>query len=96
VGPIFHEQRVEHPFLGQNLAPETALSDATSRTIEDEARRVLQAALDFARRTLEGNKDAHARMVAALLDRETLEKSELDALLDGDEKSGNREHALVH
>src|SRR5262249_8077217 len=29
VGPMFHEQRVEHPFLGQRLAMEVGLSDET-------------------------------------------------------------------
>jgi cell division protease FtsH len=96
VGPVFHEQRVEHPFLGQKLATEAAVSDATSHTIEDEARRVLHAALDFATRTLEAHKSSHAGMVAALLDRETLEKGDLESLLRLGEKSDDRERALVH
>jgi cell division protease FtsH len=96
VGPVFHEQRVEHSFLGQKLATETALSDATSHTIEDEARRMLQGALEFATQTIEDHKQFHAGMVAALLDRETLEKGELDEILRHDDKGVRPGQALVH
>ena len=80
VGPVFHEQRLDHPFLGQRLATESPVSEATSTTIEEEARRVLVAALEIAtlRSTVTG---ALERLVAALLAQETLEKSSLDELL---------------
>ncbi len=84
VGPVFHEQRVEHPFLGQRLATDSGISDTTAHLIEDEARRVLAEALDGAKESLRRHADAHARLVAALLDRETLEKGELDRVLAGE------------
>jgi len=90
VGPVFHEQRLEHPFLGERLATETAMSDATSSTIEDEARRALIEALEAATRTIDQHRDALNLLVLALLDHETMEKSALDTVL-GEEPGPQRE-----
>jgi cell division protease FtsH len=88
VGPIFVEQHVEHPFLGQRLASDTVVSDATSHTIEEEAKRLLGNALEGARGKLDEHKDLHARLVAALLEHETLEKGELDEVLREEKREG--------
>jgi cell division protease FtsH len=83
VGPVFHEQRVEHPFLGQRLATDGGTSDTTAHTIEEEARRILTASLDAARESIQSHAEALDRLVAALLERETLEKVDLDKVLAG-------------
>jgi cell division protease FtsH len=95
VGPVFHEQRLEHPFLGQRLATETPVSDSTSSAIEDEARRVLVEALDFAKKAIEHHRDALDRLVAALLQHETMEKAALEEVLRED-PSAERSRSLVH
>jgi cell division protease FtsH len=41
IGPVYHEHRAEHPFLGQKLAMDSGVSDQTVHIIEDEARRLL-------------------------------------------------------
>jgi cell division protease FtsH len=81
VGPMFHEQRVEHPFLGQRLATETGLSDETAHLIEQEARRILSEAVDAARRMVLEKKAVLERLIAALLERETLERPDLERVL---------------
>jgi cell division protease FtsH len=81
VGPVFHEQRLEHPFLGQRLATEVAVSDETAHVIEEEARRILNEALDSARRTIAEKRAVLERLVAALLDHETLEMPDLERFL---------------
>jgi cell division protease FtsH len=81
VGPMFHEQRVEHPFLGQRLATETGLSDETAHLIEQEARRILSDAVDAAKRLVNERKATLERLVAALLEHETLERPDLERLL---------------
>jgi cell division protease FtsH len=95
VGPVFHEQRLEHPFLGQRLATETPVSDSTSSTIEDEARRVLVEALDFAKKAIDQHRDALDRLVAALLQHETMEKAALDEVLR-EEPRAERSRSVVH
>jgi cell division protease FtsH len=81
VGPMFHEQRVEHPFLGQRLATETGLSDETAHLIEEEARRILSDAVDAAKRLVNEKKAVIDRLVAALLEQETLERQDLERVL---------------
>jgi cell division protease FtsH len=81
VGPMFHEQRVEHPFLGQRLATETGLSDETAHLIEQEARRILSEAVEAARRMVIEKKATLERLMAALLELETLERPDLERLL---------------
>ena len=81
VGPMFHEQRVEHPFLGQRLATETGLSDETTHLIEQEARRFLSEAVDAARRLVNEKRAILERLVTALLEHETLERPDLERVL---------------
>ena len=81
VGPMFHEQRVEHPFLGQRLATETGLSDETAHLIEGEARRILSEAVDAAKRLVLEKRAALERLIDALLERETLEHQDLERVL---------------
>jgi cell division protease FtsH len=81
VGPVFHEQRLEHPFLGQRLATEVAVSDETAHVIEEEARRILNEAVESAKRTIDEKRAALERLIAALLEHETLEMPELERCL---------------
>ena len=81
IGPVFHEHRTEHPFLGQTLATEGGTSDATVHVIEEETRRMLNAAVEGAKRVIQSHSQELSELVAALLDRETIEKQELHKLL---------------
>lgn len=81
VGPMFHEQRAEHPFLGQRLATEQRLSDETAHEVEREARRILTEALDGARHMLGARLATLHALVRELLEHETLEQAELERLL---------------
>ena len=90
VGPVYHEQRSEHPFLGQRLAIENStVSDETAHIIEEEARRILARAVEAARSTIESRRESLERLVHELLEHETLEKEELELiLLDRGELAG--------
>jgi cell division protease FtsH len=81
IGPVYHEHRTEHPFLGQMLATEGQTSDATVSLIESEARRVLGEALQAAQKLLSSQRAALDRLVTELLERETIERDELVGLL---------------
>jgi cell division protease FtsH len=81
VGPIYHEHRTEHPFLGQTLGTEGGTSDATVHIIEDETRRILATALSTAETILRERRAELEGLVAALLEHETVEKDELARLL---------------
>ena len=81
IGPVYHEHKTEHPFLGQVLATEGATSDATVHLIESETRRVLTDAREAALKVVRDHRDALERLVAVLLENETIEKAELQRLL---------------
>ncbi|HEY8081645.1 MAG TPA: hypothetical protein VIE15_06100, partial [Acidimicrobiales bacterium] len=83
LGPVFYEHRTVHPFLGREIAAESAPSDATVHMIEEEVRRVLAEALQTTRATLTAQRAALEALVAALLEHEMLEKAELIGLLEG-------------
>jgi len=81
LGPIYLEHQEEHAFLGQRIATDGGISDGSAHAIETEARRLLGEALVHATTTLEANRPALQRLIAALLARETLERNELVEVL---------------
>jgi cell division protease FtsH len=81
IGPVYHEHRTEHPFLGQVLATEGGTSDATVHKIEEETRRILADALEGSLRTISEHRAELDRLGLELVEHETLEKDELGRLL---------------
>jgi cell division protease FtsH len=90
VGPVYHEHKTEHPFLGQMLATEGGTSDATVHIIEDETRRILNGALSGAEQIVREKRSAIEGLVDVLLERETVEKDELFRLLGPGEAGGQK------
>jgi cell division protease FtsH len=81
LGPVYYDHEEEHPFLGQRIGTAGGTSPATITAIEEEARRILGRALEEATRMLEGRRRELDRLVAALLEHESLERDELAAIL---------------
>jgi cell division protease FtsH len=82
LGPAYYEHDVEHPFLGQRIATEGGLSDATTQAIEEEGRNVLTQALERASALLRRHRRELDRLSEALLDHETIEAAALKLLLE--------------
>ena len=81
IGPVYHEHRTEHPFLGQMLATEGGTSDATVHKIEEETRRILSDALEGSLRTIREHRRELDALGAHLDEHETVEKDELTRVL---------------
>jgi cell division protease FtsH len=81
IGPVYHEHRTEHPFLGQVLATEGGTSDATIHKIEEETRRILADALEGSLGTLKKHRGELDALGLHLIEHETVEKDELLRLL---------------
>ena len=81
VGPVYHEHHTEHPFLGQQLATDGGVSDATIHAIENEARRILGRALDEAKHRIAEHRETLDKLVDVLLEQESIEGSALIGLL---------------
>jgi cell division protease FtsH len=89
VGPVYHEHHTEHPFLGQTLATDGGISDATVRAIENEARRILNIAVDEAKERIVEHRHELDRLVDALLEQESLERDALLEILGEPEQPGS-------
>jgi cell division protease FtsH len=81
LGPVYVEHRAEHPFLGQRVATDGGASDETVHLVEEETRRIVAEARAQAAATIEDHRADLDRLVEALLEKETLERAELEALL---------------
>ena len=80
VGPMYHEHRLEHAFLGQRLATDRAVSDETTHELEQEAHHMLSQALEAAKAVIVRRRAELERLVAGLLEHETLEGVDLEAV----------------
>jgi cell division protease FtsH len=81
LGPAYYAIDVEHAFLGARIASDRMTSDATVHAIEREARRLLATALATATAMVATHRDRLGRLSSALVERETLEANDLDAVL---------------
>jgi len=82
LGAVYYEHDVEHPFLGQRIATEHGISDATTHAIERETREVLGRSLEAALQLLTMHRAELDRLARELLEHETLEADTLSAALD--------------
>lgn len=71
------------PFLGRDMHSEPDYSDDLARTIDAEIRRLISEAHQRARDILTEHRDALERLSQILLRRETIEREEFLALLEG-------------
>jgi cell division protease FtsH len=85
LGPAYYEHDVEHPFLGQRVATDRGISDATTHAIERETRRLLERALTAALQVLTAHRAELDRLAHELLVHETLEADALKAVFDAPE-----------
>jgi cell division protease FtsH len=81
LGPVFHEHKVEHPFLGASVTSDGGTSQVTLHIIEEEARKILAAAQKRAETLIRENRDVLDRLVQGLLEKETLENEDLTLAL---------------
>ncbi len=71
-------------FLGREISQRRQVSEHTARLVDQEVKRFLDEAHDRARRVLEENQDLLERIAAALLERETLDRNQIQSLERGD------------
>ena len=72
-------------FLGRELSQRRGVSEYTSRLVDEEIKRLLDEAHDRARAVIEENGDLLERIAQALLDRETLDRKEIQLIAQGKE-----------
>jgi cell division protease FtsH len=83
LGPRVFGHDHGQPFLGREFSAEPDYSDEIAREIDDEIRRIVEAAHQNARDILGEHREKLERISLVLLKRETIERAEFEALLDG-------------
>ena len=83
LGPrtLGHNQAM--PFLGRDFSQEPDYSEEIARSIDDEIRRIIEEAHDRARGVLSAHREQLDSTAKILIERETLERGEFEALLAG-------------
>ena len=71
------------PFLGREFSAEPDYSDEIAREIDDEIRRIVEAAHVQAKEILTTYRASLSKLSEILIKRETIEKDQFEALLDG-------------
>jgi len=71
------------PFLGRDLMEERDYSDDIASAIDHEIRAIVDHCYHRAEEILKEHREGMGRVVAVLLEKETLEREEFKAILDG-------------
>jgi len=83
LGPRVFGHDHGQPFLGREFSSEPDYSDEIAREIDDEIRRIVENAHQRARTILEERRESLKVISELLLKRETIEKDQFEALLEG-------------
>jgi len=83
MGPIAFEEAAEQVFLGRDYSRRQTHSEKTLQAIDDEVSRIVNEQYRKARKILEEHRDKVETMARALLERETLERSEVELICAG-------------
>src|SRR6202163_3676948 len=83
LGPLSFGKREEQIFLGREIAQHRDYSEETAIRIDEQVKKLVEAAYGRARLVIEDRADALERIALALLEREVLDGSEVRQLIDG-------------
>jgi len=83
LGPIQFGRGNHQVFLGRDLGEDRNYSEEVASKIDAEVRKIIEDCYADARRILEANWDKVERMVASLLEHETVDTDEVVAILNG-------------
>ncbi|MDB5555684.1 MAG: cell division protein FtsH [Rhizobium sp.] len=87
LGLVAYGENQQEVFLGHSVTQSKNISEATSQTIDNEVRRLIDEAYIEARRILTEKHDAFVTIAEGLLEYETLSGDEIKALIRGDKPS---------
>ncbi len=81
VGPVYLGTGEEHVFLGREIVQDKAFSDSTATRVDQAVRELVESSLARASTMISGNRDKLELLVAALLEKETLDVTDVTAIL---------------
>ena len=83
LGPITFGEEDDEVFLGRSVTQHKSVSDDTARKIDEVVRSILDKAYDRTRNILTANLDKLHVMANLLLEYETIDVPQIDAIMDG-------------
>ena len=95
LGPLTFGKKEEQIFLGREISQHRDYSEATAIKIDEEVRAIVINAEDKVRRMLTDHMDILKKMAAALLERETLNKDDLDEIMGRSRQAAEDETATA-
>jgi cell division protease FtsH len=87
IGPLGFGSKREHVFLGREIQEHRDYSESTAQLIDAEIKRFVQEAEETATNLLRENMEKLHKLAKALLEKEILDGSEIDGIIDEDDKS---------
>ncbi len=84
LGPRVLGRNHDMPFLGREMGAEPDYSEEIAKEIDDEIRRVIEEAHDKATTVLRDHMNELHRLSAILIERETIDKTEFERLIQGE------------
>src|SRR3989440_558948 len=83
IGPIAVGDREQEIFLGREVVQRREISDRTAQIVDEEVKNILTRAYSDATRIVTERRAALDRLAAALLERETLEREQVEMVIAG-------------
>ena len=83
MGPLTYGSKEEQVFLGKDFSQQKNFSDQTAKLIDQEVKALVMGGYEKACEIITEHRDSLEKMALALLDRETLDGSEIKDIIDG-------------
>lgn len=83
MGPLTYGSKEEQVFLGKDFSQQKNFSDQTAKLIDQEVKALVMGGYEKASEIITEHRDSLEKMALALLDRETLNASEIKDIIDG-------------
>jgi cell division protease FtsH len=87
LGPLTYGEQEDEVFLGRSVTQHKQVADDTAKLIDDDVRRIIEAAHGVATDLLTQNNEVLHKMAEALIRFETIDSSQIDQLMVGEEPS---------
>ncbi len=83
IGPLTFGKKDEQIFLAREIARHKDYSEKTAEDIDDEIRRIVTERYEYSKKLLMDNRTLLEKLATVLLDKETLNGEEIDAIVKG-------------
>jgi len=87
LGPVTFGKKEEQIFLGREIAQHKDYSEKTAEEIDDEMKKIIIERYKYSKSLLMDNRALLEKLASFLLERETLDAAEIDAIIQGRELS---------